>query len=658
MTTSSTESDVTSTTARWLATPFPVHAAVARHGSLIAVTATQVPLGAAEESVQLVVVHPAGGEPRPLPAARPGDHTASWSPDGRHIAFITTRTGVAQLAVAEIDAHEPILVTALPGAVSGAVSWSPDGSRIALAAGRGRSVDRSLPWRFTRGVQWFDGIGPLDDPPQIWDCEVATGTCTTLTDDEWWWSVPQWSPDGRRIAATAGFDPSEQRPGLHARILEPGGAWSAPAVPGGLMMTTAWAADASLLVLVAKPDGPLPDADEQLYRVLPDGAVQRVTTPVPVGGSVYGDSPALVGEAFETSLVVQGMDVYLRTQRGGRMGVVHHSLADGTWHELLAGDRAATPLAMTEHGLVVAEQSAERPCRLVLIAPGDHAEAPGVELPLPGGHHPPAAAEVHRYCVTSPHDGADLEAWHLRPPGVDGPLPTVLLIHGGPGAAFGEMLNIDAQALCAAGFGVVYTNPHGSTGYGEAFAAANIDHWGDIPTLDVLAVIDEAVARGWADPDRLGVAGLSYGGYLTCWLACTTDRFRAALAENPVTDLVSMYGTCDVGRHFLPRSFGPAPLDDLGPYLRWSPLFHAATCHTPLLFVVGERDHRCPPTQSFELHAALRHLGRTSEVLMLPDSFHAGSMLGSPAVRLAHDEALVQWMDRWLRNVGDERERG
>jgi dipeptidyl aminopeptidase/acylaminoacyl peptidase len=135
----------------------------------------------------------------------------------------------------------------------------------------------------------------------------------------------------------------------------------------------------------------------------------------------------------------------------------------------------------------------------------------------------------------------------------------VLLIHGGPGAAFGEMLNIDAQALCAAGF---------------------------------------------------GVAGLSYGGYLTCWLACTTNRFRAAVAENPVTDLVSMFGTSDVGRHLLPRSLDADQLDDVG-----------RTC-------VGRR------------------------------SFRAGSMLGAPSIRLAQDEALVQWMEQWLRHVEDEREWG
>lgn len=647
-----------SVTAQWLAHPYPVHADVAPEGSCVAVTTTRIPLGSTTEVQQIELLDPAGGEPLPLPAAQPGDHTATWSPDGRRIAFITERTGTPQVAVADVDATEPIFVTTLPGAAAGPVSWSPDGSHLALTAGRGRIVDRTLPWRTTRGVSWFDGIGHLDDGPQVWRCDVATGECTMLTDDEWWWSQPRWSPDGTRLAAVAGFDPDEQAAGQYLRIIEPDGTVTSPAVPNCRMLVTTWAPDNSLLVLVGHPDGPLPDADEQLHRLFPDGSVQQVTTPLQVGGSVYGDSPALIGEAFETAMAMHGTDLYVRTHQGGRMGVARHSLADGSWDEVLTGARCISPLAMTEHGLVVAEQSADTPCRIAVVALGTDPSVAGTPLPLPDPVPVPTTAEVHRYTVPSPHDGAPLEAWHLRPPGVDGPLPTVLLIHGGPGAAFGEMLNIDAQALCAAGFGVVYTNPHGSTGSGEAFAAANIDNWGDLPTTDVLAVIDEAVARGWADPDRLGVAGLSYGGYLTCWLACTTDRFRAAVAENPVTNLVSMFGTSDVGRELLPRSLGADLLDDIGPYLRQSPLFHAARCHTPLLFVVGERDHRCPPTQSFELHSVLRGLGRTSELLVLPGSFHAGSMLGAPAVRLAQDDALVQWMEQWLRSVEDERERG
>lgn len=642
-------------TARWSALAAPVHAEVSLDGRHAVVTCASVPLGTTDEELRLVVVELDTGRATPLPGARAGDHSGVWSPDGGRLAFVTERTGTSQLAVCGLTGVDATVVTSMSAGVVGPASWSSDGRRVVVAARRGRAVDRSLPWRITRPVAWADGLGALDDPPQLWVCDVDGGTSEMVTDDEWRWSLPRWSPDGRTIAARASFDPTGNRRGQHVRLVDIGdgvdvGTWRAPAVPGGSAAVPAWAADGSLLVLSFQPEGRPVGSEAQLHRVQADGTVTRLDTgaPMPLGGTVYGDSPAAVGEAFEHALVVHGTDVYVRTQRGGRMGVAVLDLDRGAWAEVVGGERCASPIGVGGGGLVVAEQSAERWCTLAVVPVGDGAA--GRQLSLISDADPPlpATATVHRWTVASPHDGAPLEAWHLRPAGVEGPLPTVLLIHGGPNAAFGECFLLDAQALCAAGFGVVYTNPHGSTGSGDDFTHSVFDHWGDIPVLDVFAVLDDAVVRGWVDGDRVGVTGNSYGGYLTSWLACTTDRFRAAVAENPVTDLVSMWGTSDIGVTFLPMQLGTSPLDDLAPYLRWSPLLRAAGCRTPMLFVVGADDRRCPPSQAFELHRTLRALGRTSEVLMLPGAAHEGSTYGPPAVRFAHDAALVEWMQRWL----------
>lgn len=633
-------------TARWLQLPAVTHAELTPDGRLVAVTTAHVPEGSSEEELRLRLVDVSSGEVRPLPTVD-GDHTATWSPDGTRLAFVTNRGGTAQLAVWRLGAVGVDVVTSLPAGVLGPASWSPDGRHLAVAGRRGRAVDRTRPWRITRAVQWGDGIGHLDDPPQLWWCDVDDGSHRMITDDEWRWSLPRWSPDGRTIAARASFDPSGARRGQHLRLVDTHGDWHAPAVPGGQVVVPAWAADGSLLVMSFQPEGRPVGSQAQLHRVMPDGSVERLdeSAPAPLGGSVYGDSPAAAGDAFETALVVHGSDAYVRTQHGGRMGVVGYSLATGTWTEWVAGERCAAPLGMGAGGLVIAEQSAERPCQLSVVSA---AGATPTTLPLDDQDDVPVAAAVQRWTVDSPHDGTPLDVWHLRPHGAVGPLPTVVLLHGGPNAAFGECFQLDAQALCAAGFGVLYTNPHGSTGYGDPFTHAAIDHWGDIPVVDVLAVLDDAIAKRWVDGDRVGVAGNSYGGYLASWLACTTDRFRAAVAENPVSDLLSLFGSSDIGATFLPMQLGSSPLDDVGPYLRWSPLLRAAGCHTPLLFVVGSDDHRCPPTQAFELHRTLHALGRTSEVLVLPGCAHEGSTYGPPVARLAHDDALVDWMRRWL----------
>jgi dipeptidyl aminopeptidase/acylaminoacyl peptidase len=180
------------------------------------------------------------------------------------------------------------------------------------------------------------------------------------------------------------------------------------------------------------------------------------------------------------------------------------------------------------------------------------------------------------------------------------------------------------------------------------FAYAAHSNWAEGPASDQLLVIERAIELGLADPDRLGVAGNSYGGYLSAWLVSTTSRFRAAVIENPVTDLVSMYGTSDIGATFFPSQFGGAPHERLDTYYQQSPIMHAHQCTTPCLFVIGENDRRCPPAQAWAMHRALCVKGTTSEVLVLPQSPHEGSTYGPPSGRLAHDNALVDWMTRWL----------
>ena len=195
---------------------------------------------------------------------------------------------------------------------------------------------------------------------------------------------------------------------------------------------------------------------------------------------------------------------------------------------------------------------------------------------------------------------------------------------------------------------MLFTNPRGSTGYGDEFAFAVHGDWAEGPTRDVLQVIDHAVAQGWIDGNRLGVTGNSYGGYLSAWLASTTRRFRAAVIENPVTDLAAMYGTSDIGATFFPQHFGGAPHEVPDLYRTQSPITHAHRCTTPCLFLVGADDRRCPPSQAWAMHRVLHVVGTPSEVLVLPDSSHEGSTYGPPLGRLTADEALVEWMTRWL----------
>jgi dipeptidyl aminopeptidase/acylaminoacyl peptidase len=151
-----------------------------------------------------------------------------------------------------------------------------------------------------------------------------------------------------------------------------------------------------------------------------------------------------------------------------------------------------------------------------------------------------------------------------------------------------------------------------------------------------------------ADPERLGVCGLSYGGYMSAWMVSHTNRFRAAVIENPVTNFWSMYGTSDIGLVFVPEILDGTPDDAMDQYLLSSPVSTAHRCITPTLLVLGEEDHRCPPEQGLQFYSHLKRAGCVAELLMLPGAAHADSCAGPIAVRRAQNEALLDWMVRYV----------
>jgi len=324
------------------------------------------------------------------------------------------------------------------------------------------------------------------------------------------------------------------------------------------------------------------------------------------------------------------------------MGVVRlHPDEPGALEVVADGARCCSPVAAVCDTVVFATQSAAVPAEVAVRVDS----AP--ERALTHFGDGVTTADVHRFSVATA-EGWPLDGWLLRPAGTTEPLPTVVMIHGGPQFTFGESFHLDAQALTAAGFAVLYTNPRGSTGYGDEFSFAVHGDWAHGPTRDVFTVLDHAIAQGWVDGERLGVTGNSYGGYLSSWLASTTRRFQAAVIENPVTDLVSMWSTSDIGATFFPAHFGGAPHEAIDRYREQSPLLHAHECITPCLFLVGADDKRCPPAQAWSMHRVLRLAGTPSEVLTLPNSSHEGSTFGPVTGRIAADDALVDWFTRWL----------
>jgi dipeptidyl aminopeptidase/acylaminoacyl peptidase len=250
--------------------------------------------------------------------------------------------------------------------------------------------------------------------------------------------------------------------------------------------------------------------------------------------------------------------------------------------------------------------------------------------------------------------GGPMQVWVASPAGAgDKPLPTILHLHGGPAGAWAPGGTMDSTLLCSAGYRVVMPNPRGSAAFGVAWTRALRGRWGEVDAADVLVAVDAVVARGMADPERLGVMGLSYGGFLTQWLIGATDRFRGAVAENGVANQISAWANSYFGVHDTRRWKLGDPLTRAGMLRLWSssPLAQVARIKTPLLILQSEEDLICPAADNEQLFTALRVLGREAEYILYPEEHHDLKSHGRPDRRIDRMERILAWFDRWVREL-------
>jgi dipeptidyl aminopeptidase/acylaminoacyl peptidase len=364
-----------------------------------------------------------------------------------------------------------------------------------------------------------------------------------------------------------------------------------------------------------------------------------------LGASIQGDNPA--GGLGMVGMQAAGGDVVVPVQTGGEVAIVKVALSGDESAEVVAGGtRVCAPIAVRADQLLFGAFGFTEPGDLYLVnlATRDERRLTNLNEQL--------LSELELPDVTNLHfpskDGQEVEGWFLQPAGSEGPLPTVLGIHGGPHAGWGAHFHFDHLMLTGAGYGVVLVNHRASTGYGDAFATAIKGDWGNLDFADLMAGVDHAIELGLADPDRLGVFGLSGGGNLTGWVIGHTNRFKAACPENPVFSWLSFYGTSDIGHGFGVAQMGGTPDELTETYLRCSPITSAHLCTTPTLFFQHEADYRCPAEQTEQFYTVLRVRGVPAEMLRFPGTAHGGSSMGPIGHRRAQNDALLVWMNRWV----------
>ncbi len=573
-----------------------------------------------------------------------------WSPDGRRLAFTAATDDVAQIYLVDTADDSIDRLTSFPHGVLGAAAWSPDGSTVAVSAVQSRRTDHSIPYGVDRTPWLIDGMGAVADfLSDICTVDVETGFTTRLTDYPAVDLDPRWSNDGDAILFVRTHEPGDLRPVDRHVVVDLAGNETAIAWPGGMYAAGAFASDGRVISTAYRQGDRRRGTAPDLYVTDLAGVSDNRTegTDRHIAASVLAHTPGRIMDPGRHIGVHDGHAI-LAELVGGEQRVVAIALeGDPAVRTLLDGPVAHTAIAIRRNTLLHASSSINDPPDLFLHDLTTEATTRVTDV---NAGRTPDPLDVVALEVTS-DDGTAVEAWFLAPPGAATPLPTVLMIHGGPYAAFGHVFDLDAQHLARAGYGVLMANPRGSLGYGSAFGTATQGAWGTRDYEDLMAVVDTAIEEGHADADRLGVCGVSYGGYMTAWMVTHTDRFRAAVSENPVIDLRSFRGTSDIGITFTDDIMDGSLAEVPDRYIACSPLTYATQCTTPTRLIVSESDHRCPPSQAEQFHSALREHGCPTDMIRLPGASHAGSVFGPPAVRRAKADGLLEWMDRYVRGA-------
>jgi dipeptidyl aminopeptidase/acylaminoacyl peptidase len=248
-------------------------------------------------------------------------------------------------------------------------------------------------------------------------------------------------------------------------------------------------------------------------------------------------------------------------------------------------------------------------------------------------------------------DGNDLQGWILKPPGFDPAkkYPSILEIHGGPLTQYGFAFMHEFYYLAAQGFVVTFCNPRGGRGYGEQHAGAIWGCWGTKDYDDLMAWSDFVASQPYIDPDKMGVCGGSYGGYMTVWIIGHTPRFKAAVPMRCVSNFVSMWGSSDFNWVFQYTLEAGAPFQDLNKFWERSPIAYIGNAVTPTLVIHNENDHRCPIEQGEQVFVALKRLGVPTEFVRFPDEFHGLSRGGRTDRRIARLEHIARWFKQYLQ---------
>ena len=610
----------------------------------------------------------AGGRPEPLTTTSASDTLPRFSPDGRSILFTSDRRHdddpkddpkkepKSQLWVLPVSGGEPRRLAPLPeGGRDGA--WSPEGSRVVCLGPSGvqrflvGKPERQVARRITEFTWRLDGEWIRDQFTSAWVVPASgAGKPVRVTPPDAEVARAFWSPDGTRVGYLA--DRSDrawyyEAPTPWAIAASGKGSPRSLADFGGYAISAAWTGPREV-VFTGLSERDVPWRNVDLF--VSEGGTVRVLA--------HDETVSFQGMAWsELAPLVDAVDPI--PWNDGRYVVMGHALGSSG---AFVVDRDGRAVRLTDPRVEVATVAAGGG-RLLAIAcdRGDAAEIYELDPDAPGEarritrdgarwfapYHHATTDEV-----SVPRRGVrDVQGWLTRATGRRGTTrrPLIVHVHGGPYSAQGPTPQFGDLMLADAGFHVLAPNPAGSTGFGEDYARSLHGRWGVPDGADIMASIDRMVAEGLADPDRIGVLGLSYGGFMVHHLlGAHPGRFKAAVSENPFTLALADLGAGDSG-HMMEEETGVGTWPtDLDGWLALSPAMRIHRNTAPLLLLQADHDVRCPPVHSEIAFAILRQRGVTVEMIRYPEESHIMLAIGRPDRRVDRLERILGWFSTYL----------
>jgi dipeptidyl aminopeptidase/acylaminoacyl peptidase len=634
---------------RWLSDP-----RVAPDGKRVAfvVSALDRERDALTSRIYLLDLDTPDAAPVCLTPADAVEHSPRWAPDSSRLALVSDRRGGSQIWIIDRFGHEVQQLTRVPNGAA-EPAWHPDGRTLAFTTITVADESETVVHQVLSAHYKSDGVG-LDLASRrrhVWLASLdRDGDTVPLTDGDWDDCAPAWSPDGKHLAFIS------NRSG-HRDCSSAADVWTTTPGAGGARCLTAsrgpvrslaWSPDGTSIAYVGHDHGDAEGVNLVLWVAsLAGGSVRSITAHLDrsIGMVVRADDAR--GEMTDITWSADGSRVYFIVGEGGSSWIGWATLTAETG-VAVAGTRACLSFSLAQDRLAFVVADLDSPGELHL-ATADGAGERRLTSMNADWLEQVALAPVQHLSVPA-DDGHLLEGWLVRPlslaPGKQ--VPLILQVHGGPHYAFGNRFSFEVQRLAAQGYLVLYGNPRGSQGYGEHHATRVLGDWGGRDLLDVLQLLDAVLATGVADPTRLAVSGVSYGGYLACMLIASGQQFRAAIAENGISDCTSVFGNGAGLEPFWCSEFGGPPWERQALYQQRSPLSHVASIHTPLLLVHAELDQQSPIGQSEELFAALRFLGRHVEFVRVPGEGHLMNLIGRPSRRIGRAEVIDRWLARYL----------